>query len=62
MKATPGSVAAVIAGASVVLAGTAPLQPRQSGLPPVEVRGNGERFCITFRSQQSLTKPSFLRG
>ncbi|ERF76923.1 1,3-beta-glucanosyltransferase gel1 [Endocarpon pusillum Z07020] len=40
MKTILLSAAAVVAGASSALAGIAPLQPRQSSLPAIEVRGN----------------------
>jgi hypothetical protein len=41
MKTTTFSLAAAVAGTSSVLAGITPLQPRQSGLPAIEVKGNG---------------------
>lgn len=51
MKTTSVPIAAILAGASSALASIAPLQPRQSSLPAIEVRGNAffagdKRFYI----------------
>ena len=60
MKTTFLPAAAVVAGASSALAGIAPLQPRQSSLPAIEVRGNGESTTLASKAHL-LTKLSFLR-
>ncbi len=60
MKTAALSIAAAVAGASSVLAGIAPLQPRQSSLPAVEAKGNG-LHTIRVVLANSLTKLSFLR-
>jgi hypothetical protein len=53
MKSTTLSIAAAVAGASSALAGVTPIQPRQSSLPAVEVKGNG--WFITWGFARTLT-------
>lgn len=61
MKTTSLSIATAVVGASSALAGIAPLQPRQSSLPAVEVKGNGMFFKGLLHAH-SLTSPAFFAG